>query len=67
MNENKKILELDKYEVGLIVNALNDFRNKLIKQDEDVDFVNEALLKVIEIPEKKNLLKCMKKNEERSI
>ena len=30
MKETIKVLELDKYEIGIIINALNDLRNKLI-------------------------------------
>ena len=40
-----KVLELDKYEEGLIINALNEFRNKLIEKGKDTTFVDELLLK----------------------
>ena len=32
MKEVVKILELDKYEIGIIINALNDLRNRLINE-----------------------------------
>ena len=32
MKEVYKILELDKYQLGIIINALNDLRNKLIQE-----------------------------------
>lgn len=48
-----KVLELDKYEEGLIINALNEFRNKLIEEGKDTTFVDELLLKVLNLPEKK--------------
>ena len=35
MKEEVKVLLLDKYEVGLVVNALNEMRNKQIEKDED--------------------------------
>ena len=31
MRENIKVLELDKYEIGIIINALNEFRNRLLR------------------------------------
>ncbi len=53
MKDIYKILELDKYEIGLIINALNEFRNKLISEHSETDFVDEVLLKVLDAPEKK--------------
>lgn len=32
MKEEIKVLELDKYELGILINALNEFRNKMIKE-----------------------------------
>ena len=31
MKEEIKVLELDKYELGILINALNEFRNKMIQ------------------------------------
>lgn len=53
MKENIKVLELDKYELGIIINALNDLRSKLIREEEITDDVDEVLLKVLDAPEKK--------------
>ena len=53
MKEKVKVLELDKYEIGIIINALNDLRNKLIQQQRDTDAVDEVLLKTLDAPEKK--------------
>ena len=53
MKETVKVLELDKYEIGIIINALNDLRNKLIQQQRDTDAVGEVLLKTLDAPEKK--------------
>lgn len=53
MRETVKVLELDKYEIGIIINALNDLRNKLIQQQRDTDAVDEVLLKTLDAPEKK--------------
>lgn len=53
MKESFKILELDKYELGIIINALNDLRNKLIHDQKDTMVIDEVLLKVLDAPEKK--------------
>lgn len=53
MKEVLKILELDKYELGIIINALNDMRNRLISEKRETDPVDEILLKVLDAPEKK--------------
>ena len=42
------ILELNQYEKGIIVNALNDKRNELIRNN-----VDDLLMKIFETPEKK--------------
>ncbi len=53
MRETMKVLELDKYEIGIIINALNDLRNRLLNAKEDTEPVDEILLKAIDAPEKK--------------
>ena len=45
-----RVLELDKYEYGIIVNALNEFRNNLIKEERETSAVDELLLKILETP-----------------
>ena len=54
MKEVYKILELDKYELGIIINALNELRTKLIQEQRDTDAVDEVLLKALDAPEKKD-------------
>lgn len=39
-------LKLDKHELGLIINALVEFRNDLIIERKDHDTVDELLLKL---------------------
>lgn len=56
MKDVFKILELDKYELGIIINALNELRNKLIQEQRETDAVDEVLLKVLDAPEKKKIL-----------
>lgn len=66
MRETIKVLELDKYEIGIIINALNDLRNRLLSSKEDTEPVDEVLLKAIDAPEKKRpLVKCLMRDERR--
>ncbi len=48
-----KVIEVDKMEYGIIINALNEFRNKLIRENEDIEIVDEFILKVLDAPENK--------------
>lgn len=50
-----KVLELDKYEYGIIINALNEFRNKFLEEGKDSEPIDEILLKVLEAPDKKRM------------
>lgn len=59
-------LELDKYDVGIIINALNSFRNeqiKLQKSEATISAINELLLKLLNIYEKNKIVKCLRKDE----
>lgn len=51
--EEKRVLTLDKYEHGVVINALNEMRNDLIGEERPTDIVDEVLLKTIEAPVKK--------------
>ncbi len=57
MKEEVKILAFDRYEVGLIVNALNEMRNNKIALSEDTTFIDEVLTRVIDTPFKKRHLR----------
>lgn len=48
----KKKIKLDKYEIGVVINSLNEMRNKLLKENKDTEVVDELLLKYINILEK---------------
>ena len=39
----KRILELDRYEHGVVINALNEMRNDLIGEKRPTDIVDEVL------------------------
>ena len=45
--EEKRVLTLDKYEHGVVVNALNEMRNDLLEEQRSTDIVDEVLLKAI--------------------
>lgn len=49
----KYYIVLDEYERGIIINALNDKRNTLIKGRRYTDAVDEVLLKVINAKQKR--------------
>lgn len=51
--EEKRILTLDRFEHGIVINALNEMRNDLIGEDRSTDIVDEVLLKTIDAPVKK--------------
>ena len=51
--EEKRILTLDKYEHGVVINALNEMRNDLIGEEQTTDLVDEVLLKAIDAPTRK--------------
>jgi len=50
MSEEKRILELDKYEYGVIFHSLNDKRTALLKEKQPTDAIDDVLIKVIDAP-----------------
>ena len=53
MREERKILTLDNYDHGMVITALNDKRNLMLKEKKSTDIVDDVLLKVIDAPGKK--------------
>lgn len=53
MKEEKRLLTLDQYEHGVMVNALNELRNDLIEEQRPTDAVDDLILKTIDAPTKK--------------
>lgn len=49
----KRVLTLDRYEHGVVNNALNEMRNDLLEEERPTDILDEVLLKVIDAPTKK--------------
>lgn len=55
--EEKRVLELDRYEHGVVINALNEMRNDLIGESRPTDIVDALLLKTIDAPTKKGKIR----------
>ena len=47
MRRTKKI-EIDEYEQGILINALNLFRNQQIRESRPTDPIDELIMKIIE-------------------
>lgn len=59
-------IEIDKYEIGIIINALNNYRYKLKSMNESRSEVNELLLRLLDDSEKVSKKKSpFKDNHER--
>ena len=56
--EEKRVISINRYEYEILLNALNEYRNSLIANGKSTEFVNHALLRLINTPiKKKSLLK----------
>ena len=51
--EEQRIIIFNKYEYGLIINALNEVRTKLIQENKSTEVVNELLIKLLNTPVKR--------------
>ena len=49
----KRVIEVDEYQHGLIINSLNDKRNELVEQGMDTEFVDDTLIEVMDAPMKR--------------
>ncbi len=47
-----KKIKLDNFELKVIINSLNEMRNKLLNQKKETDVIDELLLKYINVLEK---------------
>ena len=50
----KEKMEFDKYEIGIIINALNVLRNNQLLEEKSTDAIDDLLMKLFPIYEKKN-------------
>ena len=48
--EERRVITLNNYEHGVVINALNELRNGLIQEERPTDVVDELLLKTIDAP-----------------
>ena len=51
--EEKHVLILDRYEYGVVINALNQMRNTALLEERSTDIIDEVLIKAIDSPVKK--------------
>ena len=51
--EQKKVLVIDEYEQGILINALNDMRNELKAEDKSTDAVDDLIIKTAEAKNKR--------------
>jgi len=54
--EEKRILKLDRYDYKILINALNEFRTKLINENVECGIVDDLLIRVIDAPVEKRKL-----------
>ena len=55
--EEVRILKMDEYDYKLLVNALNEFRTQMLNQNVDIEIIDELLMKLLEAPIKREILK----------
>lgn len=63
----KRVLTLDRYEHGVVINALNEMRNDLLEEERPTDIVDEVLLKVIDAPRRRGLRSLVSPASERTL
>lgn len=51
--EQKRVLTLDDYEHNLVLNALMEYRNQLIREEKSTKIINELILRLLHTPIKK--------------
>jgi len=51
--EQRKVLVIDDYEQGILINALNDMRNELKAEDKSTDAVDDIIIKTAEAKNKR--------------
>lgn len=51
--DEKRVIEVDEYQHGLILHSLNDKRNELVEQGKDTEFVDDTLIEVMDAPMKR--------------
>ena len=55
--KDKIKLEFDRYELGIVINALNQFRNAKKQEEMDTSAIDEILKKLIDEGDRKKIFK----------
>ena len=55
MKADLRLLEIDKYEYGMLLNSITCFINQIRSQNEPTDPLEELLIKIKELPIKKKM------------
>ena len=55
--EETRVLKMDIYDYKLLINALNEFRNQKIKENIDVEIIDELLMRLLQDPIEKEKFK----------
>ena len=64
--EEQRVVILNKYDHGIIINALYELRSKLIKENKSTEIVNELLIRMLDIPvRRKSIFKRERISNER--
>lgn len=64
--EEQRVVILNKYDYGIIINALYELRSKLIKENKSTEMVNELLIRMLDIPvRRKSIFKRERISNER--
>ncbi|MGI5848512.1 MAG: hypothetical protein ACOX8Q_00340 [Christensenellales bacterium] len=53
MKEEQKMITLDEYEEGAVIEGLNKVRTEQLEKDGKADFVSDLMLKILHTPQKK--------------
>lgn len=53
MKEEKKVIPIDAYEEGAVIEGLNKIRTEQLERGETADFVSDLMLKIIHAQPKK--------------
>lgn len=65
MNNEKRVIEIDKTEFAIIVNALMSMRNTMLQEEKETDLVDKVIRKTIKTPtkQKKGIFYKTKRND----
>ena len=53
MKDEQKMIALDPYEEGAVIEGLNKIRTEQLEKDGASDFISDLMLKIIHAPQKK--------------